>query len=77
VTWAEVGRGVTQIDAADPSWTTATLSGIKYLVLYRSTGTGSTSPLLVLMDLDGPHSVTAGTFTAQLHALGIYVFTTP
>src|SRR6185436_20007850 len=27
VTWAEIGRGVTQIDAADPSWSSATISG--------------------------------------------------
>lgn len=77
VTWAEIGRGVTQIDAADPQWTTSTISNIKYLVIYKSTGTPNTSPLIALLDLDGPHTVTNGTFTAALHALGIYTFSTP
>lgn len=76
VTWAEIGRGVTQIDAADPSWGSgATISGIRYGVIYKS---GGGNPLIALVDFsDGPYSVSNGTFTAQLHALGIYVFATP
>lgn len=77
VTWAEIGRGITQIDAADPSWTSATIASIKYGVGYRSTGTASTSPLLWIQDLDGPHTVTNGTFTIQFSTLGIYHFHTP
>lgn len=78
VTWAEIGRGVTQIDAADPQWTSATLANIKYCVIYKVTGTSpDASPLIALLDLDGPHTVTNGTFTAQLHALGVYTFSTP
>jgi hypothetical protein len=77
VTWAEIGRGLTQIDFADPQWTTATISGIKYGVLYRSTGTAATSPLIGLQDLDGPTTVTAGTFTVTIPALGFYHFHTP
>lgn len=76
--WAEIGRGVTQIDAGDPSWGPgATLADIKYLVVYKDTGTPSTSPLLWLLDLEGPHSVTNGSFSAGIHALGLEVFATP
>ncbi len=77
VTWAEIGRGVLQIDAADPSWSSATISGIRYAVIYKSTGTGSTSPLLWLIDFGADQAVTNGTFTVQLAALGIEVFSTP
>jgi hypothetical protein len=77
VTWAEIGRGITQLDAADPSWSSATISGIRYMAIYKSTGTGSTSPLLWLIDFGADQAVTSGTFTAVLAALGIEVFSTP
>lgn len=77
VTWAEIGRGITQIDCADPSWTSATISSIRKAVFYRDTGTASTSPLFCLMVFDSDISVTNGTFTIQIHALGIYHFHTP
>ena len=76
VTWAEAGGAVVQIDAADPSWTTATFTA-RYGALYKSTGTGSTSPLLWLLDFGANVAVTAGTFTVTLHALGLETFTTP
>jgi hypothetical protein len=77
VTWAEIGRGVTQLDAADPSWASATISGIRYAVLYKDTGTAGTSPLLWLIDFGADQSVTSGTFTIVLAALGIETFSTP
>lgn len=77
VTWAEIGRGITQLDAADPSWASATISGIRYMVIYKSTGTGSTSPLLWLIDFGADQAVTSGTFTAVLATLGLEVFSTP
>jgi hypothetical protein len=77
VTWAEIGRGVTQLDSADPSWASATISGIRYAVIYKDTGTASTSPLLWLIDFGADQSVTSGTFTIVLAALGIETFSTP
>lgn len=77
VKWAEIGRGVLQIDFADPSWTSATISGIRYMAIYRSTGTGSTSPLFWLVDFGADQAVTNGTFTGVVAALGIETFSTP
>jgi hypothetical protein len=77
VTWAEIGRGVTQLDSADPSWASATISGIRYAVIYKDTGTAGTSPLLWLIDFGADQSVTSGTFTIVLAALGIETFSTP
>lgn len=75
VTWAELGSGVTVIDAGDPSFTTATISDIRYGVGYKS---GGGNPLLWLVDFaDGPFSVSSGTFTWNISANGIYYFATP
>jgi hypothetical protein len=77
VTWAEIGRGITVIDAADPSWTTATISGIRKAVVYKDSGTANTSPLICLMVFDSDIAVVAGTFTVTLPVLGILDFSTP
>ena len=73
VTWAEVGRAITQIDAADPSWANSTLSAVRYCVGYKSTGTSSTSPLLFLGDFGADQQTNNGTFAVQFAALGILV----
>lgn len=72
VTWAEVGRAITQIDAADPSWAGSTISA-RYAVGYKSTGTPSTSPLLFLGDFGSTQSTNNGTFAITFAALGILV----
>jgi len=71
VTWARIGRGITQIDAADPQWTASTFTA-RLGVIYKDTGTPSTSPLLWLLDFGADVSVVASTFTVQLHALGLW-----
>lgn len=83
VTWAEIGSGITVVDAADPQWTTATFTA-RYAVVYRDSGTATTSPLLWLMEamddtLTTPQdvSVSASTFTIQLSALGFGNDATP
>lgn len=77
VTWAEIGRGVTQLDFADPSWTSATIANIRKAAIYKDTGTASTSPLLWYLENDADVSVTNGTFTITIHTLGIETFATP
>lgn len=76
VVWAEIGRAITVIDAADPSWTTSTITARK-AVVYRDTGTDSTSPLLFLIDFGADVSSTAATFQITLPTLGLFVFATP
>jgi len=69
VTWANVGRGVLVIDAADPSWTTSnpgTLSA-SHVLFYKDTGTASTSPVILVWDLGGTQTASnGGVFTPQL-----------
>lgn len=76
VTWAEIGRGITQVDAADVTWPSSTITARK-AVGYRSTGTDSTSPLFFLQDFGADVSTTAGTFQVTWHALGMWVHSSP
>lgn len=57
-------------DANDVSWTTATITA-RGAVLYKSTGTASTSPLIAYVDFTTDKTSTAGTFTIQWSANGI------
>lgn len=76
VTWACVGRAVIQFDAADPSWPNSTFT-TRWAVIYnRTPATDATRPLLWAIDFDSDKSPSAGTFTLQLHALGLGVVTT-
>ncbi|MGW5259688.1 hypothetical protein ACWEQG_01855 [Microbispora sp. NPDC004025] len=71
VTWACVGRGVLVIDAQDPSWTTSnpgTLAA-SHMLVYKDTGTPSTSPVILYWDLGGTQIASnGGAFTPQLDA---------
>jgi hypothetical protein len=74
VTLATSGA-VTTLDAADPSWTTATFSAA-YAVFYDAAGgTDATNFPICYWNLGGTQSVTAGTFTLTLSASGIYTIT--
>lgn len=69
VTWHCVGSGITVWDSADPSWGSgATIASIRQLAVYNDTPTDK--PLLWLAVLDADQSVSNGTFTFQLTALG-------
>lgn len=57
-------------DAADLSWSTATITA-RGLVIYKDTGTGSTSPLLCYLDFGSDVASTAGTFSVQFSSSGI------
>jgi hypothetical protein len=67
----DTGTDETRLDAADAVWTTATISGIRYGLLWENTaGASSTDPLLAYHDL-GAQSVTAANFTVQFDSTGI------
>ncbi len=67
------GTNTIAIDAADLAWTTSTITA-RGLVIYKSTGTGSTSPLLGFIDFGADVVSTAGTFTVTFDAGGIGTF---
>ncbi len=57
-------------DAADTAWTTATFTA-RGAVIYKDSGTPSTSVLIAYLDFTSDKSVVAGTFTIQWAAEGI------
>jgi hypothetical protein len=61
-----------RLDAADVSWTSSTLTA-RYAVVYKSTGTASTSPLISWIDFGTDVSTTAGTFAITFDSTGIVV----
>ncbi len=61
-----------RLDAADTTWTTSTLSATDSVV-YKSTGTASTSPLIAGIDFGATVSTTTGTFQITWDSTGIHV----
>lgn len=64
-------RGV--FDAVDTSWTSASIANVYAAVVYKSTGTASTSPLIAYIDLNSEtaFSVVNGTLTITWNSSGI------
>lgn len=66
--------GVADLDAADVSWTSSTLTA-RYAIIYQSTGTASTSKLIGYIDFGANVSTTAGTFSIVFDAAGVVTIT--
>lgn len=64
----------TTFDADDTTWSSATLTA-RYAVIYKDTGTGSTSPLIAYIDFVSDQTSTNGNFTIQWNASGIFEIT--
>lgn len=64
----------TRLDAADVSWTAASFT-CRYAVVYKDTGTASTSPLLGYVDFGGDETVASGTFTIAWDSTGVLKIT--
>jgi hypothetical protein len=64
-----------KFDADDIVWTITSAFSARYLVLYKSTGTPSTSPLIGYIDLGATYSFTTGTLTVTWSASGVLTIT--
>lgn len=73
VTWVCKGRAVLAIDCADPAWASSTITA-RTVVIYKSTGSDATSPLIAYDSAAADVSSTAGTWTYQVNALGFALF---
>lgn len=61
-------------DADDVTWSSSTITA-RYAILYKYTGTASTSPLLVYFDFGSDKSSSSADFTIQWNAVGILTAT--
>jgi len=68
------GTNVTKFDATDVSWTGSTITA-RYAVVYLSTGTASTSPLIAYVDFGSDQSSSSGTFQIVWDSAGIFTTT--
>jgi hypothetical protein len=59
-----------RLDAADTTWTTSTLTA-RQAIIYKDTGTASTSPLISWVDFGADVSTTAGTFQITWDSTGV------
>lgn len=57
-------------DAADAEWTTSTITA-RYAVVYKNTGTSTTSPLVLYVDFGENKVSSAGTFKIVWNAIGL------
>lgn len=65
---------VAKFDADDVVWSSSTLTA-RYAIIYRSTGTASTSPLIAYVDFGADVSSTSSNFTITWDAAGIFTIT--
>ena len=63
-----------RLDASDISWTAASFTA-RYAVVYKSTGTASTSPVLGYVDFGADETVSSGTFSITWDATGVLKIT--
>jgi len=63
-------NNVIVLDAADTTWASSTITA-RYAVIYDSTGTSSTSPLIGYVDFGSDQSSTNGNFTITWDSTGI------
>lgn len=69
-----VSGGVATIDAADPVFPFSGSKTWRYGVIYKDTGTATTSPLMFLLTWDSDQTVSTP-YTLQLNAAGIFTVT--
>lgn len=62
------------LDAADTSWSSSTITA-RYAIIYKSTGTASTSPLIGYIDFGGDKTTSSDTFYIQWDTAGILKLT--
>ena len=60
----------TRLDAADVSWSGVTFT-TRYGVVYKSTGTATTSALIALIDFGADQTVSSGNFSITFDATGV------
>lgn len=65
------GTNTLMVDCADPTWSGATITGIRYAVFYKDTGTPSTSPLISYMDFITDQDVTTANLSIAIPVTGL------
>jgi hypothetical protein len=70
-----ISSGTLVFDAADSTWATSTITNARAAVHYFNVGSAATDQLVYLLNFGSDVSTTAGLFTIQYHATGIFIIT--
>lgn len=65
----DTGTDEVRLDLEDAEWTSASFTG-RYAIIYKNTGTASTSPVMGRVDFGGDETVSSGTFTITWDSTG-------
>ena len=71
VVTVDITNNVANYDGDDVTWASSTITAA-YGIVYKDTGTDSTSPLIAYIDFGGNKSSSAGDFTIQWATDGIF-----
>jgi hypothetical protein len=71
VTWANIGRGITQFDMNDENRTGLTVSYRYSLLVNRTPASDATRPLLALLDWGSTQSITNGSVQLTINPQGL------
>lgn len=72
----DTSTNVIKLDAADPSWPSSTLTGVRKAVIYDATpGTDATRPIIAYLESDADLSTTSGTLSITFDTAGIATIT--
>jgi hypothetical protein len=67
------GTNTWTFDAADVTWSAATITNARYAIIYDATpGTAATNPLIAYIDFGSDKSSSGGDFVIQWNASGIF-----
>ena len=69
-TYTSTGSGVTKFDGTDTPWTSSTFSSVRGCLVYADALAGNNG--IIAVTFGGDYAVTAGTFTIQWDASGIF-----
>jgi hypothetical protein len=67
----DAATATVKLDCDNPIWLGATLTGIRYAVFRKNTGSDATSPLLAYMDFLSDQSCTATAFSIVIPGTGL------
>lgn len=59
------------LDCADPAWTAATITNIRYAVFRKDSGTAATSPLICYIDFETDQSVSGANLSIAIPVAGL------
>jgi hypothetical protein len=69
------GSNEVRLDAGNTTWVSSSIASATFAMVYKDTGTASTSPLIGYIDFGGAQSSSSGDFTLTYDSTGVFKLT--